>query len=162
VVVAATVHKLHQDAVIVANEGSNVRVDAKRRLRVLSEQQREEAALQAMRDKEIAETTRRIQQDQELMLAAELDRLKHDQVTTEKRRQQLRDTSVELRELESKLKAAYVNRELHAQRAEKEHAVRADRETSLLVDRELDKLRVQAEEAEQQRRLQVSGFVFFV
>lgn len=150
-----TLHKLHKDNVLVANESSNARVEAKRRLRVLAEQQREIDTIKAMEQQHSEHIARTVQEEQELMLAAELERMKHEQVTTEKRRQQLRESSVELRELEGKLKAAYVNKELHAQRAEKELAARTDKETALLVDRELDKRRQQEEDLEQIRRLQV-------
>lgn len=53
-------------------------------------------------------------------LARELDKIRHDEVKELKLRQQLRENCPELRELERKLKAAYVNKELAAQIAEKE------------------------------------------
>jgi len=43
-----------------------------------------------------------------------------EEMRDEKMRQHLRETSLELRELEAKLKAGYTNMERHAQVAEKE------------------------------------------
>ena len=60
------------------------------------------------------------QRDQEERMAKELERIKLEDQRDEKMRQQIRETSLELRELEAKLKAAYMNKELAAQRAEKE------------------------------------------
>lgn len=152
----ATLHKLQEDAVLLANTASDPRVDSKRRMRILTEQQREIDAIAAMEAKHFAETARRVQEEQDSLLATELERLKHDQTVTDKKRQQLRETNSELRDLEAKLKAAYASKELHAQRAEKEVAVRTERETSLIVDRELDKIRAREEEAEQLRRQQIA------
>jgi hypothetical protein len=150
-----TLHKLHEDAVLLANEGSTQRVDAKRQTRLLGEHQRERELLMAMETRRVAEESRRVQEEQELILARELERLRDDQLSTEKRRQQLRETSVELRDLEAKLKAAYQAKELHMQRAEREATVKADRESELVVDRELDKFREMEEEAEAMRQQQV-------
>lgn len=58
--------------------------------------------------------------EQEDRLANELARVKMDQLRDEKMRQHVRETSLELRELEAKLKAGYTNMERHAQMAEKE------------------------------------------
>lgn len=49
----------------------------------------------------------------------ELAKLKHESLKDEKMRQQVRENSIELRELEKKLKAAYMNKERAAQIAEK-------------------------------------------
>lgn len=150
-----TLHKLNEDAVLLANEGSSKRVEVKRHMRILSEQQRERDAIEAMESRRFAETNRKIQEEQEEILARELQRLKDDQISSEKKRQQLRETNVELRDLEAKLKAAYLTKELYAQKAEREAAVRADRDADLTVDRELDKFRVMEEEAEALRQQQV-------
>lgn len=50
----------------------------------------------------------------------ELAKLKHESLKDEKMRQQVRENSIELRELEKKLKAAYMNKERAAQIAEKD------------------------------------------
>nr|XP_009679912.1 PREDICTED: meiosis-specific nuclear structural protein 1 [Struthio camelus australis] len=63
---------------------------------------------------------RELQLEQEERLAAELARLNHAKLKDEKMRQQVRENSLELRELEKKLKSAYMNKERAAQIAEKE------------------------------------------
>lgn len=78
--------------------------------------------IQAQRDKVL----RTQQAEQEERLAAELSRIKNEELRDEKMRQHVRETSLELRELEAKLKAAYTNMERHAQVAEKE-AVKYDK-----------------------------------
>ncbi|KFQ57537.1 Meiosis-specific nuclear structural protein 1, partial [Pelecanus crispus] len=63
---------------------------------------------------------RELQLEQEERLAAELARLNHEKLKDEKMRQQVRENSLELRELEKKLKSAYMNKERAAQITEKE------------------------------------------
>lgn len=58
--------------------------------------------------------------DQIERLAGELDRHNRLEIRDEKMRQQIRETSQELRELETKLRSAYVGKALRAQLAEKE------------------------------------------
>ncbi|NXS59181.1 MNS1 protein, partial [Brachypteracias leptosomus] len=62
---------------------------------------------------------RELQREQEERLAAELARLSHDKLRDEKMRQQVRENSLELRELERMLKWAYLNKERAEQVAEK-------------------------------------------
>lgn len=81
--------------------------------------------IQAQRNKEVREQ----QAEQEERLAAELSRIKHEETRDEKMRQHIRETSLELRELEAKLKAGYTNMERHAQMAEKE-AIKYDQMVS--------------------------------
>uniref|UniRef100_A0A6P7GG54 Meiosis-specific nuclear structural protein 1 n=1 Tax=Diabrotica virgifera virgifera TaxID=50390 RepID=A0A6P7GG54_DIAVI len=57
---------------------------------------------------------------QENVLARELDVIKRKEFTEAKMRQLLRENSSELRELERKLKAAYINKELAAQISQKQ------------------------------------------
>lgn len=69
-----------------------------------------------------AQILQEAQLEQEEKLAQELDRIKREQLRDLKLRQRLRETSMELKELQSKLRAAYVNKELCAQKAEREAA----------------------------------------
>jgi len=80
--------------------------------------------------------------DQEMRLANELERLKLEQLKDSKLRQQLRDSSYEIRQLEKKLREGYVNKERHAQMAEKE----AHKFDSLIEDAEI--MRRMKEESE--------------
>lgn len=81
------------------------------------------------REQEIADTElrnkgkiamREKQLEREESLAREMDKMKREEIKDLKLRQHLRENCHELRELESKLRAAYVSKELAAQRAEKE------------------------------------------
>ncbi|KFP73003.1 PREDICTED: meiosis-specific nuclear structural protein 1, partial [Apaloderma vittatum] len=69
---------------------------------------------------EEAKNQRELQLEQEERLAAELARLNHEKLKDEKMRQQIRENSLELRELEKKLRSAYMNKDRAAQIAEKE------------------------------------------
>ncbi|ETE73043.1 Meiosis-specific nuclear structural protein 1, partial [Ophiophagus hannah] len=71
----------------------------------------------------LAEESKRLKDlelQQEEKLATELARLNHDKLKDEKMRQQIKENSIELRELERKLKSAYMNKERAVQIAEKE------------------------------------------
>ncbi|NXS99905.1 MNS1 protein, partial [Jacana jacana] len=63
---------------------------------------------------------RALRRERDEGLAAELARLDRGRLREEKMRQQVRENSLELRELEKKLKSAYMNKERAAQIAEKE------------------------------------------
>ncbi|XP_054243968.1 meiosis-specific nuclear structural protein 1 [Indicator indicator] len=80
------------------------------------ERRLEEAVLRAEKNKK----RRELELEQGKRLAAELARLNHEKLKDEKMRQQVRQNSPELRELEKMLKAAYLNKERAAQIAEKE------------------------------------------
>lgn len=87
--------------------------------------------------------------EQEERLAQELERHKLEQLRDAKMRQQLRETSYELRELESKLREAYVSKERHAQRAEKE----AHKFDSLIEDAQImHRMKEEATRAEDEQR----------
>ncbi|XP_048518961.1 meiosis-specific nuclear structural protein 1 isoform X3 [Dendroctonus ponderosae] len=81
------------------------------------------------------------QHDQENNLARELSKIKSDELKQLKLRQQLRENSHELRDLERKLKAAYVNKELAAQIAEKE----AERQNEKIQERRTHELLQEAQ-----------------
>jgi hypothetical protein len=122
----------------------------------------EEAIIRAQCEKKLAVEAR----SQEERLAMELERIKLDKLRDEKMRQQIRylsmmtffyiisffsssETSYELRELESKLRAAYVQKERTAQMAEKE-ALKFD---SYLEDAEIARrMRSETDKAEEERR----------
>lgn len=119
----------------------------------LKRQYRQEAAKN--REIEIQESIIRAQTDkvlrqqameQEERLAKELERLKLEKLKDQKMRQQLRETSYELRELEAKLREAYVAKERHAQVAEKE----AHKFDDMLEDAQI--MKRMKEEAERARR----------
>ncbi|XP_007520981.2 meiosis-specific nuclear structural protein 1 [Erinaceus europaeus] len=104
---------------MVQNE-NDARVERKRLLRLLQDEQFELDMEEAIQKAEENKKLRQLQLEQEEKLAAELARLKHESLKDEKMRQQVRENSIELRELEKKLKAAYMNKERAAQIAEKD------------------------------------------
>uniref|UniRef100_A0A8W8NY34 Meiosis-specific nuclear structural protein 1 n=1 Tax=Magallana gigas TaxID=29159 RepID=A0A8W8NY34_MAGGI len=110
----------------------------------------EEAILKAQRDRLIREE----QMLQEERLAAELEKRKLDSIRDEKMRQQIREISLELRELEAKLRSAYMNKERTAQIAEKE-AIKFDvmkRDSEIAREMKIEHER--AEEAARQREVE--------
>ncbi|XP_071440415.1 meiosis-specific nuclear structural protein 1-like isoform X2 [Hetaerina americana] len=79
-----------------------------------------------------------------------------------KLRQRLREESVELRELESKLRTAYVNKELHAQLAEKEAQKLAQQyREEVAVELMRRKWSEEEEEAKEWERHQAQGKVLY-
>lgn len=95
-------------------------VEQKRFLRLLKNEQLELDMEEAIQKAEENKRLKELQLEQEEKLAAELARLKHESIKDEKMRQQVRENSIELRELEKKLKAAYMNKERAAQIAERD------------------------------------------
>ena len=126
---------------------SDEKVSVKRNYRTQAllnkEREIEESLLRAEQEKAAKQAIK----EQEERLATELERYKLDQLRDTKMRQQLRETSYELRELEAKLKEAYVAKERHAQRAEKE----ANKFDDMLEDAQIMKrMKEEAERAERE------------
>ncbi|XP_066491525.1 meiosis-specific nuclear structural protein 1 [Tiliqua scincoides] len=112
-----SVQQVHQLEVMWEAED---RVEKKRVTRMLREEEEEQRIEEAIQRAEESKRLKALELEQEEKLAAELARLNHDKLKDEKMRQQIRENSIELRELEKKLKSAYVNKERAAQIAEKE------------------------------------------
>ncbi|KAM5291674.1 meiosis-specific nuclear structural protein 1 [Ctenodactylus gundi] len=104
---------------VVQNE-NDARIERKRFLRLLQNEQLELDMEEAIQKAEENKKLRELQLEQEEKLATELAKLKHESLKDEKMRQQVRENSIELRELEKKLQAAYMNKERAAQIAEKD------------------------------------------
>ncbi|NP_001397358.1 meiosis-specific nuclear structural protein 1 isoform 2 [Mus musculus] len=104
---------------VVQNENDE-KVERQRFLRVLQNEQFELDMEEAIQKAEANKMLRDRQLEQEERLANELARLKHESLKDKKMRQQVRENSIELRELEQKLKAAYMNKERAAQIVEKD------------------------------------------
>ncbi|GFO29220.1 meiosis-specific nuclear structural protein 1-like [Plakobranchus ocellatus] len=94
------------------------------------------------------------QLEQEENLARELERVKFEQLKDEKMRQQIRETSLELRELEAKLRAGYMNKERAAQMAEREAVKYDEMKRESEIARHMKEQNERAENAEQQRELE--------
>ncbi|XP_049770815.1 meiosis-specific nuclear structural protein 1-like [Schistocerca cancellata] len=98
---------------------------------------------------------------QDEVLAEEMDKAKRREIVQLKLRQQLRESSVELKELESKLRAAYVYKELCAQKAEKEAEkmrekmyANEEREALQRMKRQDEEMELKKQEEEAKRQIE--------
>nr|KAG5707301.1 hypothetical protein BaRGS_000075 [Batillaria attramentaria] len=114
------------------------------------EQEMEDSILRAERDRMIREQ----QFAQEESLARELERRRLEETKDEKMRQQIRETSLELRELEAKLKAAYMNKERAAQLAEKDALKFDEMKRDSEIARHMKEQAERAQEAEREREME--------
>ncbi|XP_075064154.1 meiosis-specific nuclear structural protein 1 isoform X2 [Mixophyes fleayi] len=112
--------RLNQEQQMEACLKSEERVEKKRFLRRLQDEEQERRMEETIEQAEVSKRLKELQLEQEERMAQELARIKHEQLKDEKMRQQIRENSLELRELEQKLKSAYLTRERAAQIAEKE------------------------------------------
>ncbi|NXB60668.1 MNS1 protein, partial [Struthidea cinerea] len=101
------------------SQASEERDWGRRAARLRAELERERRLDEALRAAEENRKQRALQLEREQKLAAELARRDLEKMKDEKIRQQVRANSLELRELERKLKSAYMNKERAAQIAEK-------------------------------------------
>eukprot|EP00794_Sanderia_malayensis_P019520 gene19520-21450_t len=102
-----------------ANMESEERVENRRFLRRLQQENKEREMAEALKTAEERRILSERQREQEERLAKELERCKLESTRDEKLRQQIRENSIELRQLQAKLRAGYMNRERAAQFAEK-------------------------------------------
>ncbi|KAL7980281.1 hypothetical protein Chor_014610 [Crotalus horridus] len=110
------------------------RVQQKRVTRLLREEEHEQRLEEAVQQAEENKKLKALELQQEEKLATELARLNHNKLKDEKMRQQIKENSIELRELERKLQSAYMNKERAVQIAEKE-ALKYEKMSSLVVIR---------------------------
>uniref|UniRef100_K7G6B3 Meiosis-specific nuclear structural protein 1 n=1 Tax=Pelodiscus sinensis TaxID=13735 RepID=K7G6B3_PELSI len=123
------------------------RVDQKRLTRLLKDEEYEKQMEEAVQKAEENKKLKELQLEQEERLATELARLNYEKLKDEKMRQQIRENSLELRELEKKLKSAYINKERAAQIAEKE-AIRYEKMPNYEADLSKMSLEQQKRDAE--------------
>jgi len=140
--------KLKADSLINTFQQSDERITAKRHLRRLAQEEHEREIQKGILMTAEEKRQKEAQQHAEEELANQLECLRLEKMRDEKMRQQIRETSYELRELEEKLRAAYMNKERAAQIAEKK-AERHDDETK---DRELFEM-MQEEEKKSQENM---------
>ncbi|KAF5897764.1 integrin alpha-11-like, partial [Clarias magur] len=140
---------------IQANLKTEERVEMKRYLRMMQdeeyERQMEEAFLKAEQDRIYKEKV----MEQEERMAKELARISYEKMRDEKMRQYIKENSVEIRELEAKLKSAYLNRARAAQIAEKEavryEAMKEEADIACRMKSELERAAIEEEKQEQRR-----------
>ncbi|KAJ3337788.1 mannosyl-oligosaccharide alpha-1,2-mannosidase, partial [Kappamyces sp. JEL0680] len=127
------IKELQQDSLLMNTIASDVRVDRKRRLKHLGIQEIEQETLKnhlenLQKEQKIKED---LQREEELV--REMQAYHQQQLKEQKLRQSIKETSVELRELEQKLNYAYMNKERSLQLQEKKLLV----EKSILEDNAL-------------------------
>ncbi|KAG5264159.1 hypothetical protein AALO_G00272790 [Alosa alosa] len=132
--------RIAQDRQMQASLVNEQRMEEKRRMRTLQDEQHERQLEEALLRAEEERLMRDKQLEQEERMAKELARINHEKLRHQKIRQYVKENSIELRELESKLKSAYLNRERSAQIAEKEamkyETMRQDAEAARLMKSE--------------------------
>ncbi|XP_064387489.1 meiosis-specific nuclear structural protein 1-like [Halichondria panicea] len=132
-----------QDKSLRATLAADERVENKRFIRRLQQETKESEMAQRIEAAAIEREIKEKQQEQEARLAKEMEKLKWEQNKDERYRQQIRENSLELRELEAKLKAGYMNKERAAQLAEKDSMKKKEKmmetEMTLVQQREYEK-----------------------
>ncbi|KAK1802207.1 hypothetical protein P4O66_021873 [Electrophorus voltai] len=154
--------RIIKETQIQANLISEERFERKRYLRKMHdeefERQTEEAYLKAEQDRIFKEK----QMAQEERMAKELARISFEKLKDEKMRQYIKENSVELRELEAKLKSAYLNRERAAQVAEKQamkyEAMKVEAELTRKMRGEQERAAVEKEQQQQRRYEEVMRY----
>lgn len=135
------VSKYHKK--MVENARSDGRVDQKRREQEVAAANFEMKREQMFAKEEKTAFRQKALKEQEERISAELHRRKIEEFRDEKLVQKIRESSEELRDLEEKLKAAYVNKERKAQIQEKQviASIRGEEEVKLDMMMEEDRRR---------------------
>lgn len=120
--------------------------DNKRMMRLIQMRDSEKAKEDMLKKSEHDKRMRKLAEENEELLARQLERLKMDQVRDDKLRQQICKDSDVIRDLESKLRQAYVKKTRAAQIAEKQ-AIRYDEQMEDIKLRQA--LKLEHERAEQ-------------
>ncbi|KAM9860549.1 uncharacterized protein ACBR49_012903 [Aulostomus maculatus] len=131
------------------------RFEMKRHQRQIQEELQEREMEISLLKAEEERINREKQLEQEERIAKELARIKHEKQREEKMRQHIKENSAELRELESRLKSVYLNRERAAQIAEHEarklEIMRQEAELSQKLERGHQQAEAQKQKQEQRR-----------
>eukprot|EP01135_Chromosphaera_perkinsii_P009583 Nk52_evm33s1810 gene=Nk52_evmTU33s1810 len=147
------IKQVEKDRVLKAGLKSDVRVEEKRRLRNLQKEIMEMETIQNLEKKEIMKKMQMLEAEEEEKLASVLEQREKETLREEKFRQMIRENSVEIRELEAKLKAAYMNKERAAQIADAKTSreIEKNREIELIkaVNEEWEKSFAKTEDREE-------------
>eukprot|EP00281_Chroomonas_sp_CCMP1168_P026003 CAMPEP_0206227742 /NCGR_PEP_ID=MMETSP0047_2-20121206/8789_1 /ASSEMBLY_ACC=CAM_ASM_000192 /TAXON_ID=195065 /ORGANISM="Chroomonas mesostigmatica_cf, Strain CCMP1168" /LENGTH=472 /DNA_ID=CAMNT_0053650921 /DNA_START=49 /DNA_END=1467 /DNA_ORIENTATION=- len=136
--------QIARDKMLEGNAGSDERVANKRRARLAAEQAQERAI--ELRIQQAAQIQQqRALAEREDLLAAELEKRKNERVREEKIIEKVRNEAPELRELEQKLRAAYMNQERRKQLAEKATRI-------AIADLQLEARRIRDVRAEEEKQ----------
>lgn len=132
-----------------ANASSEPRIETMRRQK-LQAAIRSDIRADANMEQAIADAaTAQREREQEERLAGAIDIVKRDELRREKDIQRIREESEELRVLEAKLKAAYMNKEREAQHVEKKIIVAETRASDAAIDARMEEDRIAAVNAMQ-------------
>lgn len=146
--------KLSMDKVLMGNATSDERVANKRRARIAGEQAQEREIEARLKQAALEEKQRGLA-EKETALAAELERRKNERARQERVIEKVRAEAPELRELEQKLRAAYMNQERSKQLEEKAILTEQERERQAIADLQMEAARIRecrAEEAKESQR----------
>ncbi|KAM3877008.1 zinc finger protein 280C-like [Diretmus argenteus] len=145
--------RINRDKQVQAGLMTEERVEKKRHLREVQDEFRERQIEDALLKAEEERIDREKQLEQEERMAKELARINYEKQRDEKMRQYIKENSIELRELESKLKSAYLNREIAAQIAEKEvmtfETMRQEADYARKMKSELERAAIEQQKLEQ-------------
>ena len=130
-------NKIKADSLISTFQQSDERIGAKRFLRRLAQEENEREIQQGILISAENKRQREAQLAAEKKLAEELENLRLEQVRDNKMRQQIRENSYELRELEEKLRAAYMNKERAAQIAERKAEILELEESEIKLNQQM-------------------------
>lgn len=113
--VGALTKQLAYDSMLRENFKSDDRVERTRELKEFQAAAKEQSAMQQLQAAAASRERETILRDQDERLAAEIARRKNEAVRDAKNLQRIREQSEELKQLEEKLKTAYLNKEREAQ-----------------------------------------------
>jgi len=141
---------LATDKMLRENFNSDHRVVQRRIANEQRAAQKDTYATQQLQSAAMSQQREAVLREQDERLAAELARRKTQAVRESKNVQRICEQSEELRELEEKLKAAYMNKEREAQVKESAHLIAKQAESEAIMAREM--------EADRQRGLQAEAY----
>ena len=146
-------NKLHMDKLFMGANTSDERVANKRRARVAAEQAQEREIEARIKQAGLVEKQRGLA-EKEAALAAELERRKNERAREERVIDKVRAEAPELRDLEQKLRAAYMNQERRKQLEEKTILEEQERERQAIADLQMEAARIRECRAEESKEAQ--------
>ncbi|KAJ1479880.1 hypothetical protein T484DRAFT_2843126 [Baffinella frigidus] len=140
--------KIRTDKIWQGSALQDERVMNKRRARVQAEQAGEKEIEMRIKQAGLVERQRALA-TREQGLVEELERRKNEKLREEKVIEKVRNEAPELRELEQKLRAAYMNQERRKQLQEKVVLVDQEKEREAIVDLQMEAARLRETKSEQ-------------
>ncbi|KAJ3234446.1 mannosyl-oligosaccharide alpha-1,2-mannosidase [Chytriomyces hyalinus] len=156
------VKQLNNDVVFRSNLTCDERVENTRRLREHKLRDAEDKTRQALLDGERQRQDRQLRAKQEEEIVQEIERRRSEQIREDKLRQTIRKNSIELRNLETKLNYAYMNKERALQIQEKQLHLEKEKETEAETIKEMNRrLEIETQKAiAQEQRMYEKSLVY--